>query len=206
VRLVALLVMVLVLGAEGAEGRQSPQDIADQAERDFAAGRIEASVANYDRLAALVPDVAPVLWQRGIGLYYLGRYKECAAQFASHHKVNPTDLENAAWHFFCLARAESPERARAAMLAAGPDRRAARTAIYEMLRGDLAPDDLLAEAAETTPTSQFYVHLYVALYAEVMGEPAIAREHLALAASERYALIGGFMNTVARVHLARLGR
>jgi lipoprotein NlpI len=179
---VAGAAVVVAAASVAAGAAQSPQDIADQAERDFGAGRIEASVAGYDRLAALVPDVAPVLWQRGIGLYYLGRFRECAAQFAAHHKVNPGDLENAAWHFFCVARAESPERARASMLAAGPDRRIARTAIYEMLRGELAPDDLLADAETSVPTARFYVHLYVALYAEVMGETAIARTHLEAAA------------------------
>ena len=44
------------------------------AESEFAAGRIEESIAAFDRLAALVPSAAPTLWQRGIALYIVGRY------------------------------------------------------------------------------------------------------------------------------------
>jgi lipoprotein NlpI len=97
--------------------RQSPQDLVEKAEADFAQNKIAESVADYDRLIVLVPSIAPVLWQRGIGLYELGRFKECAAQFAAHATVEPVDMENAAWHFFCTARADtartrprSPER------------------------------------------------------------------------------------------------
>jgi hypothetical protein len=36
--------------------------------------------------------------------------------FYAGRTVNPNDVENAAWHFLCVARAESPEKARAALL------------------------------------------------------------------------------------------
>ena len=66
-------------------------------------------------MAKAVPDEAPYLWQRGIALYYAGRYDDCRRQFESHRSVNPDDVENAAWHFLCVARAESPAKARAAL-------------------------------------------------------------------------------------------
>ena len=180
---------------------QAPADIADRAEADFSAGRIAESVAGYDRLRALVPSVAPVLWQRGIGLYYLGRYDECAAQFAADFAVNPTDLENATWHFLCVSRAQSPERARAALLNAGPDRRVMRTEIYEMLRGRTTPAELVAEAEKSYPIVQFYAHLYVGLYLEALGDRPGSLEQIRLAASDEYRVLGGFMSTVAQVHL-----
>lgn len=53
--------------------------------------------------------------------------------------MNPNDVENAAWHFLCVARAESPEQARAALLPVGSDRRVPMRQIYEMFRGTLSP-------------------------------------------------------------------
>ena len=197
-----IAVAVLALSAGVARG-QAPQDILDQAEVAFAAGQLETSLERFDRLAALVPDVAPLLWQRGIALYELGRFVECAAQFKSHHEVNARDAENAAWHFLCVSRAESPERARAELLPAGPDTRVMRMAILELFRGRRTPDEVLAEAG-IVAISQFYAHLYIGLYLEATGNAEAALAHLSAAASERYQVYGGFMNVVAQVHLGRI--
>jgi lipoprotein NlpI len=183
---------------------QDPQSIADRAEAAFEQGRLAESVAEFDRLAALVPSVAPMLWQRGIALYYLGRYDECAAQFAAFYKGDPSDLENATWHFLCVARGQSVTRARASLLDAGPDPRVLRTQIYDMVRGRLSPADLLAVALPSVPIVQFYAHLYVGLYSEAIGDSAAAFEHLTLAAGDQYRSFGGFMNVVARLHAGRL--
>ena len=198
---IAAAVAVLILVAATARA-QAPQDILDQAEQDFAEGRMEAAVERFDRLAALVPDVAPLLWQRGIALYELGRFDECAAQFKLHHTVNARDAENAAWHFLCVARAESPEHARADLLPAGPDVRVMRMAILELFQGRVTPDAVLAEAG-IVAIAQFYAHLYIGLYLEAIGHSEAGLEHVAEAAAERYQMYGGFMNVVARVHLAR---
>jgi lipoprotein NlpI len=197
--LVALSVLTSAIGLRA----QDPQALVERAEMAFEQGRLADAVAAFDRVAELVPSVAPMLWQRGIALYYLGRYEECAAQFASFHAVDPTDLENASWHFLCVARGQSVEKARAAMLAAGPDRRILRAQIYDMLRGELKPAELLQLASTSVPIVRFYAHLYVGLYADATGDRAAALEHLAAAASDQYQSFGGFMNVVARVHLRR---
>jgi lipoprotein NlpI len=171
----------------------------ERAIADFLDGRVADSVEGFDRVAALAPAVAPELWQRGIALYYLGRYEDCRRQFESHRTVNPNDVENAAWHFLCVARLESPERAKDALLPVGPDPRRPMREVYAMFRGDLAPDAVLA-AAGTDASGQFFAHLYVGLYYEATGD-ARAREHLAVAAEDRFARAGGYMHTVARVHL-----
>ncbi len=103
----ALVVLALVVQTQPL-GERRPQAIMDQAVADFRNGRLAESAAGFDSLARLVPESAPQLWQRGIALYYVGRYKDCRAQFESHRTVNPNDVENAAWHFLCVARAESP--------------------------------------------------------------------------------------------------
>jgi tetratricopeptide (TPR) repeat protein len=182
-----------------------PQAIFDRAVADFRSGRIAESAAAFDSLAQLLPDRAPGLWQRGIALYYAGRYKDCRAQFESHRTVNPNDVENAAWHFACVARGETPEQARAALLPVGPDSRKPMREIYQMLRGTLTPEQVLAVAGGQLE-SEFYAHLYLGLYFEALGNSGRALEHITAAAADRYAAAGGYMHTVARVHLGILQR
>jgi lipoprotein NlpI len=159
-------------------------------------------VAGFDRLTQLVPGYAPQLWQRGIALYYAGRYKDCREQFEAHRKVNPDDVENAAWHFLCVARDESPEKAKEALLPVGLDPRLPMIEIYQMFRGAMPPERVLA-AAGTQVGGQFYAHLYIGLYQEALGNTQEALKHITLAADDRYA-VGGYMHTVAKVHLGLL--
>jgi lipoprotein NlpI len=181
-----------------------PQAIFSRAVDDFERGRIAESVEGFDTVAKLVPDLAPQLWQRGIALYYAGRYKDCRAQFESHRTVNPNDVENAAWHFLCVARGESVQNARAALLPVGPDSRVPMRQVYEMFRGALKPEDVMAAAGDR-PAAQFYAHLYVGLYLEATGNKAAALEHITAAASDQYAS-AGYMHIVAKTHLALLRR
>ncbi len=181
--------------------------VLDRAVEHFEAGRIAESVAAFDEVVRLVPDQAPFLWQRGIALYYASRYSDCRAQFESHRRVNPNDVEPAAWHFLCVARAESPAKARAALLPVGPDPRPPMRQIYDMFRGDTGAAAVLA-AAGTRPDARFYAYLYVGLYSEAVGDAAGARRHMETAAQPRYSASGGYMPMVARVHTAlnRAGR
>jgi lipoprotein NlpI len=196
--------VVLLLALTSQAPPTTPQELLDRAEADFVAGRVAESVAGFDRLAALVPSAAPGLWQRGIGLYYLGRFDECAAQFASFYKEDPTDLENASWHFLCVARAKSVADARAAILQAGPDPRVLRREIYLVLSGKLTAAELLDMATRSVPLVEFYARLYLGLFAEAQGDTLGALEHITQAAGDRFRGLGGFMNAVARVHLRKL--
>ncbi len=184
---------------------QRPQELLNRAIDDLKNGRIDQSIAGFDNLARLAPDIAPQLWQRGIALYYAGRYKECRAQFESHRTVNPNDVENAAWHFLCVARAESPEKAKAALLPVGPDARIPMAQVYELFQGKRTPEDVLA-AAGNRIEGQFYARLYLGLYFEAIGNNRLAREHITAAASARFAAAGGYMHDVAKVHLRILQR
>ena len=181
----------------------SPQALFDKAVDDYREGRAAESAAGFDRLAALVPSEAPQLWQRGIALYAAGRYQDCRRQFESHLTVNPNDVENAAWHFLCVARAESPARAREALLPVGPDARVPMRQVYEMYRGRLTPDAVIAAAGDSA-SGRFYAELYVGLYLEAMGNPRAALAHMAKAADDRYVSIGGYMHMVARMQLRGL--
>ena len=117
--------------------------------------------------------------------------------------MNPNDVENAAWHFLCVARAESPEQARAALLPVGSDPRVPMRQIYEMFSGTLSPYGVLT-AAGSIPSAQFYAHLYLGLYFEAIGNEDQAREHIEVAAADRYATVGGYTHAVARIHLELL--
>ena len=182
---------------------QSPQALFNVAVEHFEQGRFAASGATFDEVAALVPAQAPHLWQRGIALYYAGRYADCRRQFESHRTVNPDDVENAAWHFLCVARAETADKARAALLPVGPDSRRPMREVYQMFQGSLAPDDVL-KAAGGSPAGQFYAHLYIGLYSEALGRNDVALKHIKEAASDRFASAGGYMHMVAVVHTRKL--
>ena len=198
--------LLLGTGVTGGEA-QSASRIMRQAEADFLAGRIEESVAGFDQVARARPDAAPRFWQRGIALYYAGRYDDCRRQFEEHRLVNPNDVENAAWHFLCVARGDSPEAARAALLPVGPDPRRPMREIYEMFRGRTSPQEVLS-AAGTEARARFYAHLYRGLHHEAWGRTEAAREEMFLAADPRFARFGGYMHGVAVVHrdLMRQGR
>ncbi len=171
-----------------------------QAQEDFRAGRVKESVTAFDRLAEAIPDGAPMLWQRGIALYYVGRFDDCRLQFESHRTVNPDDVENAAWHYLCVARSSGAAKARAALLPVGPDPRVGMREIYRLYRGELKPADVLA-AAGARDEALFSAHLYLALWYEAQGMRDLARKHMTTAAEPRFEDAGGYMHDVARVHL-----
>lgn len=190
------LIIVGVLAA----GEQSITAVTERAADDFRAGRIDAAIKGFDRAALLSPKDAPFLWQRGIAQYYGGQFRECARMFATHRTVNPDDVENAAWHFLCVARAESPEAARRQLLPVGPDTRAPMREIYAMFQGRATPAQVL-KAAGASVRAQFYARLYNGLYLEATGDREAGRAQIEIAAEPRYADAGGYMHDVARVHL-----
>ena len=204
---IAPLFAILIAAVAGSH--QSPaeraQALFDRAVADFRNGQVVESAKAFDELAKRVPPMAPALWQRGIALYYAGRFKDCRAQFESHRLVNPDDVENAAWHFLCVARAQSPQAARKALLPVGPDARIPMHEVYEMFRGTATPADVLSAAGSQTD-AQFYAHLYLGLYYEAFRDERLALEHITAAAADRFADAGGYMHIVARVHRRLLER
>ncbi|MEP7364973.1 MAG: tetratricopeptide repeat protein, partial [Acidobacteriota bacterium] len=184
-RICAILLVLLPVFAQDAA-----RTALDRAVDDFSHARIDDSVRGFDRVVQLSPNSAPYLWQRGIALYYAGKYKECRAQFESHRAVNPNDVENATWHYLCVARAEPPELARAALLPVGPDARRPMREVLDMFAGKLTPAQVL-RAAGDSPEANFYAHLYIALYNEGIGKTAQALDEIRLAADPKYESAGG---------------
>lgn len=205
--LVAAFAIVSVAAFAPAQRQtQSPRAVLEQAIEDFMSGRVKEAVTGFDRVATLAPDAAPQLWQRGIALYYVGRYDDCRKQFESHRTVNPNDVENPAWHFLCVAHAESPQKARAALLPVGPDQRSPMREVYEMFKGAMSPDAVLTAGGRSL-SARFYAELYVGLYYEATGNREAGLTHLKAAASDEFAAAGGYMHRVATLHpLLAVGR
>jgi lipoprotein NlpI len=173
----------------------------------FRLGHFNESVADFDREVALDPSREPYHWQRGISLYYAGEYARGARQFELHRTVNGDDVENAAWHYLCVARSSGVEKARQSLLPVGPDRRVPMKEAYELFAGRVAPQAVIDAATKDQPPEPqrnqrlFYAHLYVALYHDAAGEVDKAREHTRLAV--KYA-DDDYMGDVVRVHAAAL--
>lgn len=172
-------------------------------EAHFRLGHVEQSIKDFDRYIEVDPRRGPFHWQRGISLYYAGRFTDGRRQFEQHQTVNPSDVENAAWHFACVARAEGIEKARAALLPIEGDGRVPMMTIYAMFAGRATPEQVLDAARAGEPGAEelkqrlFYAHLYIGLYLEAVGERPASREHIERAAThapEHY------MGDVARVH------
>jgi lipoprotein NlpI len=186
----------------------SPEGWQKRGELNFKASHFKESVADFDRFLELVPAQAPHHWQRGISLYYAGRFEDGRRQFESHQTVNPNDVENAVWHFLCVARQEGIEKARASLIKIGRDSRVPMMEVLELYRGTAKPEDVLAAAQRGTPSQNelrgrlFYAHLYLGLYYDATGDSVKAREHIFKAAGEF--ATDHYMGDVARVHAKRL--
>ncbi len=174
----------------------------------FAAEPAAAAVA-FDRLIAISPAAAPQLWQRGIALYYAGRFADGRRQFELHHEINPGDVENAAWHFLCVARSAGLAAARAALLPYAGDARVPMREIHQLFAGTGTPEAVLTAAAAGQDNAGdrrdqlCYAHLYLGLYCEAMAETIQAKSHLLLAAREFR--MDHYMGRVAQVHVQLRG-
>ena len=165
------------------------------------------SVSDFDRYAELRPGRGPYLWQRGIALFYASRFDDGRKQFESHRTVNPNDVENAAWHFACVAQVEGFANARRKLIPVEGDSRIPMREIQDLYAGKLDPDQVLA-AADRAPTesgkteARFYAHLYLGIFEEARGKLDVAGKHLAEAVQRADSF--GLMGDVGRLHAAWL--
>jgi lipoprotein NlpI len=170
----------------------------------FKLGQVKESVADFDRYLELRPEEKDGHWRRGISLYYAGKFEEGKKQFEGYEKKDTNDVENAVWHYICNARLVGAEKARAALLKIGKDRRVPMTEVYALFAGKATPDDVLKAARAGNPSKEelrrhlFYAHLYLGLYYEAEGDKEKARQHITKAADD-YAE-ENYMDDVARVH------
>ena len=155
----------------------------------------------FDRYLVDSPQAKPYLWQRGIALYFASDFDAGAKQFEVHRDVNPNDVENAAWHFLCVAKRDSPEHAKQLLLPAPNDPREPMEQVLEMFRsGDTDAVSKRMESIENerlARSAKFYGNFYLGLYADAMGNSKTAQKHLDAAAKDAPA---NYMGDVARVY------
>jgi lipoprotein NlpI len=184
--------------------RELPDAYMARGVAQFKLGNVKEAVADMERYAGLKPEAKPELWQLGIAYYYAGRYADGAKLFELHRTVNPQDVENAAWHFLCKARATSIDEARKDLIPVNQDARVPMKEVQLLFAGKAKPADVLAAADANSPPEKelvrhrFYAHLYLGLYFEATGDAKQAAEHIA-AAADKYR-VTDYMWDVANVH------
>ena len=174
----------------------------------FKVGHIKESVADFEKFIEFAPARRPHHWQLGISYYYAGQYEKGRKLFELHQTVNPQDVENAVWHYLCVARLEGVPKARAGLIPIAQDTRVPMKQIHELFAGRMQPAEVL-EAVDAGAVSaaerierNFYAHLYIGLFYEAAGQAAQAREHIEKAAGAFP--VKHYMGDVARVHAQRL--
>ena len=198
-----LLLALLCCASAHAEEKATPNQLFRQGVAAFYDAKPKESVAAFDKLIELAPESKPQLWQRGLALYYTSDYKGGREQFEVHQTVNTADVENAAWHFICVARAESVEAARKALIPIEGDARIPMKEVHELFAGKGSEEAVLKAAesgeGEDLRNHRCYAHLYLGLYFEALGDTAKAKDHM-LKAAKDYAM-DHYMGTCAQVHV-----
>jgi len=175
---------------------QAPVDYQRQGEDAFRQGKFAESVAAFDKVIAALPDQAPHHWQRGISLYYAGRFADCQAQFELHRTVNPEDFENAAFHMLCAARIEGFKEAQKKLIPIREDTRTPMRQLHALWKGDGSVESVL-NAAGNSRGGNFYAYLYLALFEETRGKKDAAKTYARRAAE---LAPQDYMGDVARIH------
>jgi lipoprotein NlpI len=197
-----ILALILVVPPAADVRAEDAAGLVTRGVQKFRDNDIAGSLADFDRAAQLDPKLAPQLWQRGIADYYAGKYREGRQQFELHQRVNPNDVENAAWHFLCVVHLDGLEAAQKSLLKVDKtrDTRVPMPEIYDMLTGQGSPDYVLNAAARAgTPQAAMYANLYVGLFYEAIGDKGPAKPYIRKAAAARGP--SSFMRDVAKVHL-----
>lgn len=167
------------------------------------AGEIPKALTQFKRYIARVPKHEPELWQHGIALALTGEYEAGKELFELHRTANPHDVENALWHFYCVAKASTPQQARGIILPAPGDRRVPMEQLLRLYRGEgdeaavrAAVDELPPQSSQLT-SAAFYADLYLAMHADAEGDRQRALELAEQAAAAKEV---NYMTDVGRVY------
>lgn len=199
------------IAAADAMVRQAPKDprtARTAGDIYLRAGKVEFATKLFNRFVQAEPEQLPELWQRGISLYFSGDYDEAVKQFEEHRRVNPHDVENAAWHFLCVAKAQSIDKARLLVLPAPGDPRIPMQEVLEML-SDGKTDAVIARVQEVPAGSDardsadFYGDFYLGLYADALGDKEKSLMYLRRCAKSAP---HNYMGDIARVYAKHLDK
>ncbi|MGZ8920807.1 MAG: hypothetical protein ACXW3L_07475 [Limisphaerales bacterium] len=187
-----------------AEAEQlSPRELMRRGSEQFIAGKINESIQSFEQVVSIEPKAKAQLWQLGIDYYYAERFADGRKLFELHQTVNANDVENAVWHFLCVARLEGIEAARKKLIPISGDTRVPMKEVHALFAGTGTEEAVLKAAGEVRGESSrrnalCYAHLYLGLYEEARGNKAKSMEHIRKAAVEYKQ--DHYMGEVARVH------
>jgi lipoprotein NlpI len=188
-RLTTALFLVSILSATAQQPAKTPDQWMETGVDAFFNARIEDSAIAFDKVIEAVPQAKPQLWQRGLTLYYAKRYQDGREQFETHQTANSNDVENAAWHFLCVARLEGVDAARKALIPIEGDTRVPMKQIHDLFAGTGSVEAVLTAAGEGDDSPRrrnhlCYAHLYLGLYFEALGDDTKAKDHIRKAATD----------------------
>lgn len=189
IRLATALALLSLANLAAQDSAKSPEQWMQEGVDAFFDARIDASAKAFDEVVKAVPQAKPQLWQRGLTLYYAKRFQDGREQFEVHQTANSNDVENAAWHFLCVARLEGVEAARKALIPIEGDSRVPMRQVHDLFAGKGSVETVLSAAGEgdESPLRRnhlCYAHLYLGLYFEALGDEAKAKEHILKAATD----------------------
>jgi lipoprotein NlpI len=169
-------------------------------------GKIHSSIKQFERYIEKVPGDKPELWQYGIALTLANQYEEGRKLFELHRVANPNDVENAAWHFLCVAKLAGLKEAKKTVLPAPGDTRIPMEQIRRLLIDGVEQPVMDAmtqplEGTEVRKSAEFYGNLYLGLHADAMGNRTKAIRLVGAAVKLADA---NYMSDVAKVYLAEL--
>ena len=194
--------IALLLLACGCAAQEVP-DYVRKGSEELAAGKINQSIRSFEAAGRLQHDVRPHLWQLGIAYYYANQFADGRDLFVTHQLVNPHDVENAVWHFLCVARLENVEAARKKLIRITGDTRVPMKEVHGLFAGKSDPQAVIDAASRVSDDAQrknalFYAYLYLGLYEEALGNTAKSKEYIAKAAGEFQQT--HYMGKIAQVH------
>jgi lipoprotein NlpI len=184
---------------------KSPRAYVQQGMEHFRTAKIKDSIEAFEKAVRLQPEMKPHLWQLGISYYYAEEYEKGRRLFEAHQTVNPQDVENAIWHFLCVAKVEGVEAARKSFIRITDDRRIPMKELHALFAGKADKEAVLTAAGRDNASGSeskggfFYAHLYLGLYEEATNHPKESLAEMQKAAGE-YAQ-SHYMGDVAKVHL-----
>ncbi len=188
-RFTTALFLASILSATAQQPAKTPDQWMETGVDAFFDARIEDSAIAFDKVIEAVPQAKPQLWQRGLTLYYAKRYKDGREQFETHQTANSNDVENAAWHFLCVARLEGADAARKALIPIEGDTRVPMKQVHALFAGTGSVEAVLTAAGEGDDSPRrrnhlCYAHLYLGLYFEALGDDTKAKDHILKAATD----------------------
>ncbi|MDH4475864.1 MAG: hypothetical protein QE274_05285 [Verrucomicrobiaceae bacterium] len=188
-RFTTALFLASILTATAQQPAKTPDQWMETGVDAFFAARIEDSAIAFDKVIEAVPQAKPQLWQRGLTLYYAKRYQDGREQFETHQTANSNDVENAAWHFLCVARLEGADAARKALIPIEGDTRVPMKQVHALFAGTGSVEAVLTVAGEGDDSPRrrnhlCYAHLYLGLYFEALGDDTKAKDHILKAATD----------------------